>query len=79
MAGQEFVFEVYYGGKIDRQFMSTHVGADVDVYKGVYDGEKLSFFEVESIVEKYGYKSRDLLYYLLPGSSKRFEINYIGP
>jgi hypothetical protein len=49
--------------------MSTYVGGDVDVYKEAYDEEMLSFFEAESIVKKYGYKSGDLLYYLVPGSS----------
>jgi hypothetical protein len=34
-----------------------------------YLPNKLSFFEVKSIVKKYGYKSGDLLYYLVPGSS----------
>jgi hypothetical protein len=44
-------------------------GGDVDVYKEAYDEDKLSFFKVESIDKKYGYKSRDLLYYLMPGSN----------
>jgi hypothetical protein len=34
-----------------------------------YLPNKLSFFEVKSIVKKYGYKSGDLLYYLVSGSS----------
>jgi hypothetical protein len=49
--------------------MNTYVGADVDVYKEVIDEDKLSFLVVESIVKTYGYKSGDLLYYLLPGST----------
>jgi hypothetical protein len=69
MAGREFVFDVHYGGHIDRRFMNTYVGADVDVYKEVIDEDKLSFLVVESIVKTYGYKSGDLLYYLLPGST----------
>jgi hypothetical protein len=61
MVGQEFVFKVHYGGKINRRFMSTYAEGDVDVYKlEVYDEDKLSFFKVESIVKKYGYKSGDL-------------------
>ncbi len=55
------MFEVHYGGKINRRFMSTYAEGDVDVYKlEVYDEDKLSFFKVESIVKKYGYKSGDL-------------------
>jgi hypothetical protein len=69
MVGREFVFDVHYGGHIDRRFMNTYVGADVDVYKEVIDEDKLSFLVVESIVKTYGYKSGDLLYYLLPGST----------
>jgi hypothetical protein len=35
---------------------------EVDVYNETYDQDKLSFFEVECIVKKYGYKLGDLVY-----------------
>ncbi|XP_059440262.1 uncharacterized protein LOC132172719 [Corylus avellana] len=69
MTIRELVFEVHYGGKINRGFTNTYVGGDVDLHDETYDEDKLSFFEIEGIVKKYGYKSRDLLYYLEPGCS----------
>jgi len=72
MATQEFVFEVHYGGHIDRRFMNSYVGGDVDVYKtDVIPHDRVSFSVVEDIAKRYGYKSGDLIYYLLPGETLR--------
>jgi hypothetical protein len=65
MARQEFVFVVHYGGHIDRRFMNTYVGGDIDVYKEVIQHDRLSFSVVEGIAKSYGCKSGDLIYYLL--------------
>jgi hypothetical protein len=69
MATREFGFEVHYGGKINRGFTCTYVGGEVDIYAEKFDEDKLSFFEIEGIVKKYGYKSGDLVYYIHPGCS----------
>jgi hypothetical protein len=67
MTIQELAFEVHYGDRINRGLACTYVGGDVDVHAETYDEDKLSFFEIEGIVKKYGYKSGDLVYYLVPG------------
>jgi hypothetical protein len=51
---------------------------DVDVYKEVVVDDKMSFLVVENIVKTYGYKSRDLMYYLLPGSTIRNGLTLIA-
>jgi hypothetical protein len=78
MAGREYVFEVHYGGQINRRFMCTYVGGEVDVYKEKYDADNLSFFEIERIVKTYGYKPGDLVYYLVPGSSMQSGLQLIS-
>jgi hypothetical protein len=67
MTIRELAFEVHYGGRINRGLTCTYVGGDVDVHAETYDDDKLSFFEIEGIVKNYGYKSEDLVYYLVPG------------
>jgi hypothetical protein len=71
MARWEFVFEVHYGGHFDRRFTNTYVGGDIDVYKETIEHDRLSFPVVESIAKSYGYKSGDLIYYLLSGNTLR--------
>ncbi len=71
MARREFVFEVHYGGHIDRRFMNTYVGGDIDVYREAIEHDRLSFSVVEGIAKSYGCKSGDLIYYLLSGSTVR--------
>jgi hypothetical protein len=39
------------------------------MYDEKFDEDKLSFFEIEGIVKKYGYKSGDLVYYVHPSCS----------
>jgi hypothetical protein len=65
------MFEVHYRGHIDRRFMNTYVGGEVDVYKEAIEHNRLSFPVVEGIAKSYGYKSGDLMYYLLPGCTLR--------
>jgi hypothetical protein len=69
MATREFQFEVHYGGKINRGFTCAYIGGKVDMYDEKFNKDKLSFFEIEGIVKKYGYKSGDLVYYIHPGCS----------
>jgi len=42
MATREFVFEVRYGGHIDRRFMNSYVGGDVDVYTDAIPHDRVS-------------------------------------
>lgn len=51
--------------------MNTYVGGDIDVYKEAIEHDKLSFSIVEGIAKTYGYKSGDLIYYILPGCTLR--------
>jgi hypothetical protein len=67
MARREFVFEVHYKGHIDRRFMNTYVGGDIDVYREAIEHDRLSFSVVEGIAKTYGYISGNLIYYILPG------------
>jgi hypothetical protein len=71
MATREFVFEVHYRGHIDRRFMNSYVGGDVDVYTDAIQHDRVSFSVVEDIAKSYGYKSGDLIYYLLPRCTLR--------
>jgi hypothetical protein len=50
MAERELVFEVHYGGKMDRGFMCTYVGVKLDVYSETYDQDKLSFFRLNVLL-----------------------------
>jgi hypothetical protein len=65
------VFELHYGGHIDRRFMNTYVGGDIDVYRKVIEHDRLSFSVVEGITKTNRYKSMDLIYYILPGCTLR--------
>jgi hypothetical protein len=78
MAIRELAFEVHYGGRINWGLMCTYVGGDVDVHAETYDEDKLSFFEIEGIVKKYGYKSGDLVYYLVPGCNMQSGLKLIS-
>jgi hypothetical protein len=51
--------------------MNTYVGGDIDVYKETIEHDRLLFPVVEGIAKSYGYKSGDLIYYLLPSSTLR--------
>jgi hypothetical protein len=49
----------------------TYVGGDIDVYKETIEHDRLSFPVVKGIAKIYGYKSGDLIYYLLSSSTLR--------
>jgi hypothetical protein len=78
MTIRELAFEVHYGGRINRGLTCTYVGGDVDVHAETYDEDMLSFFEIEGIVKKYGYKSGDLVYYLEPGCNMQSGLKLIS-
>jgi hypothetical protein len=78
MTIRELAFEVHYGGRINRGLTCTYVGGDVDVHAETYDEDMLSFFEIEGIVKKYGYKSGDLVYYLEPGRNMQSGLKLIS-
>jgi hypothetical protein len=48
------VFEVHYGGHIDRRFMNMYVGGDIDVYRKAIEHGRLSFSVVEGIAKLMG-------------------------
>jgi hypothetical protein len=54
------------------------VGGDVDAHAETYDEDKLSFFEIEGIVKKYGYKSGDMVYYLVPSCNMQSGLKLIS-
>jgi hypothetical protein len=69
---------VHYSGRINRGLTCTYVGGDVDVHATTYDEHKLLLFEIEGIVTKYGYKSGDLVYYLVPGCGMQSGLKLIS-
>jgi hypothetical protein len=69
MGSSELVVEVHYGGRFDRRFGCVYVGGEVGVHHEKVDLDKLSYFEIEGICKKYGYKSGDLMYFKNPGKS----------
>jgi hypothetical protein len=78
MTIRELASEVHYCGRINRGLTCTYVGGDVDVHAETYDEDMLSFFEIEGIVKKYGYKSGDLVYYLEPGCNMQSGLKLIS-
>lgn len=59
-------FKVYHGGKFNRQSGCVYVGGDMHVYHEAYEFDCLSYFEIEGVVKKYGYKYGDHIYYKEP-------------
>jgi hypothetical protein len=56
-------FEVHHGGRFNREQRCTYVDGDVAHYHNPFNREKMSFIEVEGVVESYGYGPGDLIYY----------------
>jgi hypothetical protein len=50
-------------GRFDRRYKCTYVGGDIRLYEKTYDLDCLSFFEIETVVRKFGYQPSDLVYY----------------
>jgi hypothetical protein len=69
MGSSELVVEVHYGGRFDRRFGCVYVGGEVEVHHEKVDLDKLSYFEIEGICKKYGYRPGDLMYFKDPGKS----------
>jgi hypothetical protein len=69
MAEHKLQFKVYHGGKFNRQSGCVYVGGDMHVYHEAYEFDCLSYFEIEGIVKKYGYKYGDHIYYKEPYKS----------
>jgi hypothetical protein len=63
MASNDVIFRVHYGGRFDRRHRCTYVGGNIGLYDEAYDLDRLSFFEIERVVKKFGYHSGDLVYY----------------
>ncbi|MCZ6914815.1 MAG: hypothetical protein O7C59_10460 [Rickettsia endosymbiont of Ixodes persulcatus] len=57
------------GGTFDRQGRYTYVGGYVNSYPDVYDVDKLSFIEIQTVCKEYRYRDGDLIYYRLPDKS----------
>jgi hypothetical protein len=69
MGSSELVVGVHYGGRFDRRFGCVYVGGEVEVHHEKVDLDKLSYFEIEVICKKYGYRSWDLMYFKNPRKS----------
>jgi hypothetical protein len=63
------VFEVHYGGRFDRTVGCQYMGGEVVVHTESVDSDELSHFELEAICRPYGYKLKDLIFFLDPGES----------
>jgi len=63
------MFEVHHGDRFNREHRCTYLGGDVVNYPDPYDRDKMSFIEVERVVESYGYGPGDLIYYNIPNKS----------
>ena len=69
---------MHYSGRINRGLTCAYVRGDVNVHAETYNEDKLSFFEIEGIIKKYGYKLGDLVYYLEPGCSMQSDLKLIS-
>jgi hypothetical protein len=67
MGPHHMMFEVHHGGTFDRQHRVHYVGGLVSNYPDTYDPSQLKFSDIEDICKSYGYRSRDLVYYNVPG------------
>jgi hypothetical protein len=62
MASNDVIFKVHHGGQFDRRNKCIF-GRDIGLYEKSYDLDCLSFFEIETVVRKFGYH---LIYYREP-------------
>jgi hypothetical protein len=67
MASNDVIFRVHYGGRFDRRHRCTYVGGNIGLYEEPYDLDRLSFFEIETVIKKFGYHPGDLVYYCEAG------------
>jgi hypothetical protein len=56
MESSELVVEVHYGGRFNWRFGCVYVGGEVEVHHEKVDLDKLSYFEIEGICNKYRYR-----------------------
>lgn len=68
MTDPEFLmFEIHHDSRFDREHRCTYIGGDVANYPNpIFDKDKMSFIEVNGVVEFYGYGSGNLIYYNIP-------------
>jgi hypothetical protein len=64
-----YMFEVHHVGTFNRQCRVNYIGGNVSNYPNPYYGNNLTFSDIEDVCSTYGYRSRDLIYYSLPGVS----------
>uniref|UniRef100_A0A2N9ETW0 SWIM-type domain-containing protein n=1 Tax=Fagus sylvatica TaxID=28930 RepID=A0A2N9ETW0_FAGSY len=64
-----FIFEIHFGGRFKNLNGLVYVNGDVTAHDEPFDSDCLSIFELESILEKYGYQRGDLIYYKLTDMS----------
>ena len=64
-----FIFEIHFGGRFKNLNGLIYVNSDITVHDEPFDSDCLSFFELESILGKYGYQRGDLIYYKLTDMS----------
>jgi hypothetical protein len=60
------MFEVHHNGRFNREHRCTYAGGDVAHYPDSFDRDKMSFIEVDGVVESYGYGPGDFIYYNIP-------------
>jgi hypothetical protein len=68
MTDPEFLmFEIHHGSRFDREHRCTYISGDVANYPNpIFDKDKMSFIEVNGVVEFYGYGPGNLIYYNIP-------------
>jgi hypothetical protein len=64
-----FIFEIHFGGRFKNLNGLVYVNGDVTAHDEPFDSDCLSIFELESILERYGYQRGDLIYYKLTDMS----------
>jgi hypothetical protein len=68
MDSEYLMFKVHHGDQINRENICTYVSGDVADYPDPFDRDKMSFIEVDGVIESYGYGLGDLIYYRLLSS-----------
>ena len=68
MTNLYFEIEIHSGGQFERNPELVYLGGKVSTYLKV-DPDRLTYFEIQDMVAKYGSPSISLVYCLIPGGS----------
>ena len=69
MGLERVTFRVHYWGKFDRKYNCIYTGEKIELVNDNYELGRLSFIELETMLNPFGYQQGDMIYYLQPDKS----------